>query len=377
MLDAHCLKALPTLLQHSLVEVRQAACRLLCACATDASAGPTLDTLKCVFFNPILTDFCFNNRLSIKNSLLPIVHALASNNAQPSALALAAYKQLLSNNLSQKYAVFGRLLASDVITAAALFFDAGPVKRNTFACFSFFPFLLTSWDWQYSLDTAFPLLPALQAAPLAGQRPVYLVDHTSASLSPLLAAAATAVGRDASVTAAGLAHATPVGNSGPHVTNLNLVPPPTGEETSMAEAAPLPPSLTVPEKLAALAALVAKHLGGAVQVADVRHLAWALDVAALSEKHGSAVVPLAELSTGTYVHRALLFKTLADSVGLPSALVRGKYQRAYNVVYLGGPAAGFYVVDVMHTVGTLRPVGDGSLDALAAMESSFFELAGA
>jgi hypothetical protein len=49
MLDAHCLKSLPVLLQHSVAEVRQAACRLLCACATDATAGPTLDALQCVF----------------------------------------------------------------------------------------------------------------------------------------------------------------------------------------------------------------------------------------------------------------------------------------------------------------------------------------
>ena len=36
----------------------------------------------------------------------------------------------------------------------------------------------------------------------------------------------------------------------------------------------------------------------------------------------------------TYYHRALLFKVIADQVGLPSVLVRSEYNRAYNVVYM-------------------------------------------
>jgi hypothetical protein len=40
-----------------------------------------------------------------------------------------------------------------------------------------------------------------------------------------------------------------------------------------------------------------------------------------------------QISKGTYCHRALLFKFLADAAKVPTSLVRGQYGRVYNVLY--------------------------------------------
>lgn len=48
------------------------------------------------------------------------------------------------------------------------------------------------------------------------------------------------------------------------------------------------------------------------------------------------VLRFTQILKGTYCHRALLFKFLADTVKLPTALVRGQYGRVYNVMYTRG-----------------------------------------
>ena len=82
---------------------------------------------------------------------------------------------------------------------------------------------------------------------------------------------------------------------------------------------------------------------------------------------------LGELNNGsdkavyTYFHRALLFKVLADQVSVPSALIRGEYNRAYNVVYL---ASGMHVVDVTHEPGHTSHIQN--IDTLH-LATNFFE----
>ena len=41
---------------------------------------------------------------------------------------------------------------------------------------------------------------------------------------------------------------------------------------------------------------------------------------------------ICQVEQGSYLERALLFKVLADHIGLQSSLVRGEYGRAYNVI---------------------------------------------
>ena len=45
----------------------------------------------------------------------------------------------------------------------------------------------------------------------------------------------------------------------------------------------------------------------------------------LKLRHGSAVIPIGQLSVGLPRHRALLFKALADACELPCRLLRGRF----------------------------------------------------
>nr|CAD7575280.1 unnamed protein product [Timema californicum] len=82
------------------------------------------------------------------------------------------------------------------------------------------------------------------------------------------------------------------------------------------------------------------------------------------------VIPIGHIRVGSYLERALLFKILADRVGLPCALVRGQYSRAWIEVAIpqeergqdeGGaePAVPLrllrpnLIVDLMNNVGEL------------------------
>lgn len=48
-------------------------------------------------------------------------------------------------------------------------------------------------------------------------------------------------------------------------------------------------------------------------------------VKGLKLRHGSAVIPIGQLSVGLPRHRALLFKALADACELPCRLLRGRF----------------------------------------------------
>ena len=48
-------------------------------------------------------------------------------------------------------------------------------------------------------------------------------------------------------------------------------------------------------------------------------------VKGLKLRHGSAVIPIGQLSVGLPRHRSLLFKALADACELPCRLLRGRF----------------------------------------------------
>lgn len=79
-----------------------------------------------------------------------------------------------------------------------------------------------------------------------------------------------------------------------------------------------------------------------------------------------SALSLVQVSRGTYYHRTLLFKSVADLLGITSRLIRGEYGRAYNVIY----TTEIYVVDVMHDPGRFCLVQD--LEELTALPHNFF-----
>ncbi|KAM7390610.1 hypothetical protein PAMA_008677 [Pampus argenteus] len=116
------------------------------------------------------------------------------------------------------------------------------------------------------------------------------------------------------------------------------------------------------EQYATLARLVSKAMGGAVEIEKLHEFPWELYLSELKFELQSNVVPIGMISKGIYCHRALLFKCLADCIGMSCTLVRGEYNRAWNEVLLfkGNPSSSGrssqpcrFIVDLMHQPGSL------------------------
>ncbi|XP_026380797.1 probable serine/threonine-protein kinase SIS8 isoform X1 [Papaver somniferum] len=107
-----------------------------------------------------------------------------------------------------------------------------------------------------------------------------------------------------------------------------------------------------------VASLVADYMGGPVGDPDNMLKAWKNLSNRLRENIGSMVLPLGSLTIGLARHRALLFKVLADSVGIPCSLVKGRqstgsHDVAMNIIRLDDGRE--YIIDLMAAPGTLIP----------------------
>ncbi|XP_072304916.1 armadillo repeat-containing protein 3-like [Eucyclogobius newberryi] len=110
------------------------------------------------------------------------------------------------------------------------------------------------------------------------------------------------------------------------------------------------------EQYSSLARMVSQAMGGAVEREMMHTFEWTLDIRELKFQLESNVVPIGSINKGTYYHRALLFKCLADFIGLSCSLVRGEYTRAWNEVLVLNRPTQHYVVDLMHNPGSLMEV---------------------
>ncbi|XP_055086096.1 armadillo repeat-containing protein 3 [Periophthalmus magnuspinnatus] len=105
-----------------------------------------------------------------------------------------------------------------------------------------------------------------------------------------------------------------------------------------------------------LARMVSKAMGGEVDRKKMHTFEWTLHISELKFELQSNVVPIGMIKQGTYYHRALLFKCLADCIGLSCSLVRGEYNRGWNEVLVLNGQTQRYVVDLMHNPGSLLKV---------------------
>lgn len=114
------------------------------------------------------------------------------------------------------------------------------------------------------------------------------------------------------------------------------------------------------KQYAALARVVSQAMGGAVEMEKMHTFEWTLHLSELKCQLQSNVVPIGMINRGIYCHRALLFKCLADSIGLTCTLVRGEYSRAWNEVLVFNKSRAEppcrYVVDLIHNPGCLLRV---------------------
>ncbi|XP_051856764.1 armadillo repeat-containing protein 3 isoform X2 [Antechinus flavipes] len=87
-------------------------------------------------------------------------------------------------------------------------------------------------------------------------------------------------------------------------------------------------------QIEALANFVAGKMGGPISKKLLHEFKWELHISEVKFQLKSNIIPIGYIKKGTFYHRALLFKALADKIGIGATLVRGEYNRAWNEVKL-------------------------------------------
>jgi hypothetical protein len=91
--------------------------------------------------------------------------------------------------------------------------------------------------------------------------------------------------------------------------------------------------LLIETQIKYIAVAVAKLMGGAIDQDQLSEFNFKFKISELKLRLQSNVIPIGHIAHGTFYHRALLFKALCDRIGLrPCTLVRGDYNRAWNII---------------------------------------------
>ncbi|XP_064448044.1 armadillo repeat-containing protein 3 [Mirounga angustirostris] len=132
------------------------------------------------------------------------------------------------------------------------------------------------------------------------------------------------------------------------------------------------PITNIKEQIEALAEYVAEKMGGKVSKEKLHDFSWELHISELKFQLKSNVIPIGLIKKGIFYHRALLFKALADKIGIGCSLVRGEYGRAWNEVKLMNesrkgliealPPPEVYIVDLMFHPGELMKLRSKEAD---------------
>ncbi|XP_064906856.1 armadillo repeat-containing protein 3 isoform X3 [Columba livia] len=132
------------------------------------------------------------------------------------------------------------------------------------------------------------------------------------------------------------------------------------------------PLTTTREQVVALAQFVANKMGGSIERDKLHDFNWELHISEIEFELKCNIVPIGKVKKGTFYHRALLFKVVADRIGIGCSLVRGEYNRAWNEVELVDDSpqgiAGLllppqvYIVDLMFEPGFLMKQGSAEAD---------------
>nr|XP_054771281.1 armadillo repeat-containing protein 3-like [Lytechinus pictus] len=119
---------------------------------------------------------------------------------------------------------------------------------------------------------------------------------------------------------------------------------------------------TTREQVITIAQYVSNKMGGPIEKGEMANFSYELSLSQLKYELKSNIIPIGRIDRGIHCHRALLFKALADRIGVSCSLVRGNYNRAWNEVTLTDeedlqenpkfpPKA--YIVDLVHQPGRL------------------------
>ncbi|EDV23819.1 uncharacterized protein TRIADDRAFT_57401 [Trichoplax adhaerens] len=316
-----------------------------CACWTINSCGNDL---------PTATDFC-------KHGALEILQDIATSNTRQSRFAKAALDCLLNCNLSAKYSLNNEISAQNFIQDG--FYDAGQLRQGR-------PFLS---------------LEEFSKSPIDAKRP-YLLVYTKNPIRKVETPVTqpTSEKKHSSRRRDGRSKMRSREQKEREETareeEQQLLLQQQLEEERKAAAGEWRPNYdailanyiqeaqkniqTLPntrEQVIALAKSVSDKMGGVIEKANLAGFGYELHINQLKYELKSNIIPLGSISMGTFYHRALLFKVVADRIGISTSLIRGKYTRAWNEVLISDdPEPGQpryppkkYIVDLIHQPGQL------------------------
>lgn len=81
-----------------------------------------------------------------------------------------------------------------------------------------------------------------------------------------------------------------------------------------------------------IACLVSDFMGGKLNPHQVHQVPYKIKITELKLTNKSNVLLIGNVHVGVWYHRALLFKTVLDRLGVACSLIRGDYARAWNTV---------------------------------------------
>ncbi|XP_062423693.1 armadillo repeat-containing protein 3 isoform X4 [Rhea pennata] len=340
--NASGLEPLVELLRSKNEEVRRNACWAVTVCSSDELTAVELCRL----------------------GALEILEEINLSTGHKNNFSEGALEKLLDNNLSQKYSRMGYLSSSNIITDG--FYDCGQVQPGV----------------------KFLSLEELSKQELTDRRAVIFINEkpqdTSYEQTNLSSSSLRRGSREKARKGKGKKEEEKVKEDDVQITSE------VHDEVNLENSCWLPPAdfvlldyindasktilplTTTWKQVVALAQFVADKMGGPIQRDKLHDFSWELHISEIEFELKCNAVPIGKVKKGTFYHRALLFKVIADRIGISCSLVRGEYNRAWNEVKLvddspqGIPGLLLppqeYIVDLMFDPGYLMKQGSAEAD---------------
>ncbi|XP_042658134.1 armadillo repeat-containing protein 3 isoform X4 [Tyto alba] len=332
-------------------EVRRNACWAVMVCASDELTAVELCRL----------------------GALDILEEINLSTGRKNNFSEAALEKLLDNNLSQKYSQMGYLSSSNIITDG--FYDCGQIRPGV-------KFLsLEELSMQGLTDRrAIIFINATPQEDLTVEEKAQDSFYEQTTLSPSISRkssrekARKGKGKKEEEKSKEDIQITSKVQDEINLERLHWLPPPDFMLLDYINDASktILPLTTTREQVVALAQFVAGKMGGPIERDKLHDFSWELHISEIEFELKCNVVPIGKVKKGTFYHRALLFKVIADRIGIGCSLVRGEYNRAWNEVKVVEDSpqgiAGLllppqeYIVDLMFEPGFLIKQGSTEAD---------------
>ncbi|XP_029444566.1 armadillo repeat-containing protein 3 isoform X2 [Rhinatrema bivittatum] len=330
-------------------EVRRNACWAIMVCANDEPTATELGSL----------------------GALDILQEINQSRSRRNYFSEAAMTKLLDSDLTLKYSLLGYLLSSNIIYDG--FYDCGKNKPNA-------KHLSLKELWQQEVNHHRAVLlvnakpPDLTFTTASVSTPVEEKHESSSRRSPSSPSKGSAREKSPSKVKGKLKKEEEKLKEEDEHSKMQMdsfaergewLPPFDSilHEYIVIATTTILPLHNIKDQVVSLAQFVAEEMGGPVKKDKLHEFSWELHISELKLELQSNVIPIGKIKKGIFYHRALLFKALADKIGVACSLVRGNYNRAWNIVKLVDDSpkgvTGLllppkpYIVDLMYKPGQL------------------------